>query len=334
MLNTKLQVRQIHSADGYRGMQQHASVPEFDASLLASHRSDAHWVVLEDGVLKARCSLWWHHAPPVSRGKAGLIGHYAAADDDSAATLLDCASRQLKSQGCTIAIGPMNQNTWRDYRFVVDRGDRPQFFLEPDTTPHWHLQWRRNGFEEIARYGSALVEDLTVHSRRLSRVRSQMDANGISIRALNKNQLESELRQIFAVVTLTFRDNPYYVPVSEADFLEMYRSLQQSVPADLILLAEHKEQVIGFIFAVPDLLQAKRGVPIDTVIVKTFGAVSRRIYAGVGQVLLEEVHHRAAAAGFRYAIHALVREAAHMNKIVDRYAIPFRRYALFGKEIG
>ena len=334
MLNTNIQLLQIDSATQYRGLQQHSSLPEFDANLLVSHRPDAHWVVVEEGILTARCSLWWHHAPPFPNGKAGLIGHYAAADDDSAAKLLECVCRQLARQGCTFAVGPMDQNTWRDYRFVVDEGDRPRFFLEPDSVPQWRQQWRRDGFAEIAWYVSALVEDLRIRSPRLSRARGRMDADGIRIRALDKDQLESELNQILSVVKLAFQENPFYIPVSEADFLQMYRPLQHSIPTDLILLAEHDEKVIGFIFAMPDLLQAKRGVPIDTVVVKTFGVVPGRVYAGLGQVLLEEVHQRAAAAGFRYAIHALVREAAHMNRIVDRYGIPFRRYALFGKGLG
>ncbi len=35
----------------------------------------------------------------------------------------------------------------------------------------------------------------------------------------------------------------------------------------------------------------------------------------LGQILLEEVHHRAAASGFRRGIHALVRDAVHMERI-------------------
>ena len=334
MLNTNRQLHQISSAAQYVGLQKDTGLPEFDANVFASHRPDAHWVVVEEGVLKARCSLWWHHAPPIPSGKAGLIVHFAAADDESAATLLECACRQLAEQGCTFAIGPMDQNTWRDYRFVVDEGDRPRFFLEPVTEPQWRQQLRRDGFAEIAWYCSALVEDLTVRCPRLSRVRERMDAIGIRIRTLDRNQLDSELKQIFAIVQLAFQDNPFYVPVSEADFLEMYRPLGHAIPTELILLAEHDEKVIGFIFAVPDLLQAKRELPIDTVVVKTFGVLPGRAHAGVGQVLLEEVHQRAANAGFRNAIHALVREAAHMNRIVDRYGISFRRYALFGKELG
>jgi GNAT superfamily N-acetyltransferase len=333
MINSNLQLNQICSAEQYRGLKRHRGLPEFDLRLLSSHRPDAHWAVVDEDLLKARCSLWWRNAPTIPKGKAGLIGHYASVDDDSAGALLEFVSRQLATSGCTLAVGPMDQNTWRDYRFVTEVGDRPRFFLEPGGLPQWRDQFRRNGFREIAWYSSALVEDLTIRSPRLDHARIRMVAQGIRIRPLRRDQLDSDLKQIFAVVQVAFRKNPFYVPVSEVDFLEMYRPLQHTIPTDLILLAEQGDRVIGFCFAVPDMLQAKRGLPIDTVIVKTFGVLPQLAYAGLGQVLLEEVHHRAAASCFRYGIHALVRDAAHMERIVERYGIPFRRYALLGKEL-
>lgn len=333
MLHTNLQVIQICSDDQYRGLKRHASLPEFDVHLLSSHRTDAHWAVVDKDVLTARCSLWWRNAPTIPNGKAGLIGHYAAVDDDSASALLETVSKELGTRGCTLAVGPMDQNTWRDYRFVTEVGDRPRFFLEPAGLPEWRDQFGRDGFREIASYFSALIEDLTMQSPRLDQARNRMVAQGIQIRPLRRDRLDSDLKQIFAVVQVAFRNNPFYVSVSEGDFLEMYRPLQHAIPTDLILLALQSDRVIGFCFAVPDLLEAKRGLPIDTVIVKTFGVLPKLAYAGLGQVLLEEVHHRAAASGFRRGIHALVRDAVHMERIIGRYGVPFRRYALFGKEL-
>jgi GNAT superfamily N-acetyltransferase len=289
---------------------------------------------MEADEVKARCSLWWTNSPPSVNGKVGLIGHYAAADDDASAELFEYVCLKLAQQGCTLAIGPMDQNTWRDYRLIVDEGDRPRFFLEPDSVPQWCEQFRRDGFREIASYCSALVEDLKFCCPRLVRVRARMNALGINIRPLDRDQLDRELKQIFAVVQRAFQENPFYVPVSESDFLEMYGPLRNTIPTDWILLAEHEEKVVGFVFAVPDLLQAQRGSPIDTIVVKTCAVLPERAYGGVGQVLLESVHHGAAAGGLCYAIHALVRDSARTNRIVDRYGVPFRRYALFGKEIG
>lgn len=333
ILNTNSQLTQIDSAAQYGQLQPDAGLSIFDPHHLDSHRPDTHLAIVDQDRLLARCSLWWQEVPSIAGGEAGLIGHYAAIDDSVASELLAAACHRLAVEGCTVAIGPMDQNTWRDYRFVIDEGDRPRFFLEPETNPRGCAQFRAYGFDEIAWYSSALVTDLTMCSPQVARAGKRLEEKGIRIRPLDQDQIELELRRIFAVVQVAFRENPYYVPVSESDFLAMYRPFQHTISSDLILLAEDCERVIGFVFAVPDLLQAARGESVESVVVKTFGVLPGHRYAGLGQVLLETVHHRAAAAGFRSAIHALVRDVAHMNRIVDRYGDPFRQYALFGKEL-
>lgn len=310
------------------------SLPDFDEGLLSLHRADAHWrVVDEHQQPRARCSLWWQTTPTLAQGKAGIIGHYAAVDGEAATVLLENATRELAAQGCTFVLGPMDQNTWRDYRLPVSGNDDPSFFLEPPGQQVWSEQFAHNGFQQTARYFSAMVDDLNRHCPRLSTVRARIATHGIRLRPLDRENLESELRRIYAVAQAAFAEHLFYVQISEADFLEMYRPFQQSIPTDLVLVAEKSDRLVGFCFAVPDLLQAQRGEAVDTVVVKTFGVIPDRTFAGLGQVLLEEVQQRAATAGFRRGIHALVRDTPHMRRISARYAHPFRRYALFGKEL-
>src|SRR5947209_5110735 len=92
--------------------------------------ADAHLMLCaNDDIPTARCSLWWKGTP--GHG-VGLIGHYAAADGESASRLLHLACRKLAERGCTLAIGPMDGSSHRRYRLLSDRGDEPGFFLEPD----------------------------------------------------------------------------------------------------------------------------------------------------------------------------------------------------------
>jgi GNAT superfamily N-acetyltransferase len=333
MQTANLQVVPVTSAEQYGRLRAHADLPQFDTQRLTSHRPDDHWMVTREDLLTARCSLWWRNTPTVQGQRVGLIGHYAAADDDSAAELLEFVSRQLASSGCTMALGPMDQNTWRDYRCITSDSGQPRFFMEPTHSLPCSRQFAQDGFQVIAWYFSALVEDLTIESARLDRVRNRMTELGVQIRPLRKQQLESDLKQIYAVSRVAFRNHLFYDPISEADFLRQYLPLEELILPDMVLLAEHAGHVIGFCFAMPDLLQSERGAPIDTVIIKTFAALPERQYAGLGQILLEQTQQRAALLGFRHGIHALVAEGGHVQKISQRYAVPFRRYALFGKEL-
>jgi GNAT superfamily N-acetyltransferase len=279
----------------------------------------------------ARCSLWWQNTPRHPQHRVGLIGHYAAATDQAAGALLEFACQQLAEKGCTLAVGPMDGNTWRDYRFVTEEGNEPRFFLEPHNPPEWPAQFIRYGFKEFARYFSALADDLTLTSSRVDRVQQWRAKQDVCIRPLCEDHFDADLRQIHAVAQTAFRDHILYQEMGQADFVQQYESLRSIVPFDLVLLAEQKGRAVGFGFAVPDLLQAERGERVDTVVIKTLGVLPDREFAGLGQLLLEQLQQRAATHGFRRAIHALVREAGHLQRISRRYAVPFRRYTLFAK---
>lgn len=131
------------------------SLLPFDAAQLAEHRPDLHLcAVSAGGQVEAHVSLWWHQAPEVPGHRVGVIGHYASAGDAAGAAVLGAATDKLREQGCTIAIGPMDGTTWRRYRFVVDAGTEPPFFLEPTNPAAWPVEWKRAGFAPLAHYVS------------------------------------------------------------------------------------------------------------------------------------------------------------------------------------
>jgi len=325
---------QIRSAHQCLALVPTEGLPPFNAQLLQRHRPDAHWAVVDAGHVTARCSLWWQSTPHWPPHRVGLIGHYAASSDDTASDLLELACQQLAENDCTLAVGPMDGNTWRDYRFVTESGNEPGFFLEPHNPPEWPAQFHRHGFREFARYFSAVADDLTRTSPRMDRVRMRMTKQGVRIRSVSEDHFDEDLRQIHAVAQTVFRDHVLYQAMGEAEFVQQYETLRSNVPFDLVLLAEQNGRMVGFGFATPDMLQAERGETVDTVLIKTLGVLPDREFAGLGQLLLEQLQQRAATLGFRRAIHALVRETGNLQKISQRYAVPFRRYTLFAKELG
>ena len=60
----------------------------------------------------------------------------------------------LAAAGCTFAVGPMNRNTWGAYRLIVERGEEPLFFSEPDNPDDWPDHWLRADFETVGEYSS------------------------------------------------------------------------------------------------------------------------------------------------------------------------------------
>lgn len=356
-----------------------AGLGSLDEGTWRQHGADLHLAILAtvegdaEEVVVARCSCWWSSVPSLSARseneaadtgdgdeRLGVIGHYAAVRTDAGEHLLREACARLRRAGCTRALGPMDGNTWRSYRLVIERmpgrpvadaarGDvvttsdddaanapEPPFFLEPDTPAEWVPQFMAAGFRVLATYTSALARDLTRRDDRLTALGARLQRAGVTIRPLDPARADEELRRIHALSLVSFQDNFLYTPLDEAEFLEQNRRLLPFVRPELVLLAERGGELIGFLFAVPDVLrarrlsaEARRPASPDTIVIKTVAVRPGLTNAGLGSLLVAEVQQRAAALGFSRAVHALMHEQNVSRNISRRYAETIRRYALF-----
>lgn len=280
-----------------------------------------------------RCSLWWRDTPNHLQTRVGVIGHYVATNNRAAAQLLKCACRALADAGCAIAIGPMDGDTWHDYRLVIDKGVEPPFFMEPDHPDEYPEQLLDNGFFPLARYFSALDRQLDRKDQLAREAVSQLSRLGVHIRPLNLQDLDAELGRIYSIATASFQEHLLYKSIEPQEFLAMYRLLAPLLRPEFVLIAERDESPIGFAFAIPDRLQESREGSITTLIVKTVAVLPDHRYVGLSYWLLEDLRRRARNAGFVQVIYALMRDSGYMRRRVSQFASPIRRYALFAKEL-
>lgn len=309
--------------------------PALDPASL--ERADAHLMLCaRDERPAARCSLWWTATP--GRG-VGLIGHYAAADGESASHLLDLACRRLAERGCTLAVGPMDGSTHRRYRFLTDRGGEPLFFLEPDNPDSWPGHFRRSGFFPLAGYYSTLVEDLRPDPR-VPALEKRLAGRDIAIRPIDPARFDDELRGVYRVAAAGFRHNLLYSPIGLDEFAAQYRPLRPILEPDLILIAERhapdrQPEPVGFVFAVPDMLRPRTGRPLDTVVLKTIAVHPSLRSGSVATLLGLRCQAEAYRLGYRRVIHALMHERnGSLSMSAKVGGRPIRRYTLFARHIG
>lgn len=230
-----------------------------------------------------------------------------------------------------MAVGPMDGSIWRSYRLIIEDDGAPPFFLEPDSPLEWASHFSACGFSESTRYFSAINSDLNREDPAARRARGYMNEQGIHIRTIDTDDLQRELDRIYALSATCFQQSPFYTQLDPRDFNDIYLRLGSVIDSRLVLMAEHQDKTVGFIFALPDLLQAQCGEKIDRVIIKTVAVMPGRPFAGTGVVLIDAIRERAHALGYRHIIHALMREGGVSGNISARTAYPFRRYALYEK---
>jgi len=304
-----------------------------DLASLVSDHADAGLACVRNNQIVARCALWWTQAPPYEHGRLGVIGHFSARDRSSATTLLDGACEHIASQGRRFAVGPMDGNTWRRYRFVTEAGDQPPFFLEPENPLEYPGFFIDSGFQPLATYTSALTDNLLYEDKRADEHEARFRAAGLSFAPIDPARFETTLAEIHALSLASFQNNFLYTPIDEASFLAMYAKIRPVLQPSLVILARHEGRLVGYVFGVPDMSAPARGLPIETAIIKTLAIDPARQFAGLGSVLLRQVHRAAHALGMKGAIHALMHENNRSRILSARSARTFRGYTLYSRDL-
>lgn len=304
----------------------------FDPGLLSDEAADQHFVAIDSNMaLRARCSVWWRDTPPLSGERIGTIGHYAAADPQAGRAVIRRALARLPSQGCSMALGPMNGNTWRSFRFVVERGTAKPFFLEPENPISWPEHFTACGFAPLSWYVSEINFDIANRQPELGSLRQKMQRLGVQIAPINLDDPAHDLDGIYDVVCASFRDSFLYTPLDREYFRAIYEPLLQNIDPRLMLVAKHDEHVVGFVFSPPDYLQQAN--KIDTIVIKTFAILPDKSYGGLGRVLIVDMLQNALNMGYTTAISALMHTDNRSQKISSDCAGPMRRYALFARSL-
>jgi len=328
-----MRVIQCSNASEIGALVQAASLPRFNPADFDAQHADMHLcAVSESGDVQARCSLWWNHVPAHRQHRLGVVGHYASSGDGVAAAVLTAAQERLRVAGCTLAVGPMNGNTWRSYRFVTDLGEQPPFFLEPANPPDWPLQFERAGFSPLASYFSALNSDLSRPDPRMAAIEKRIADAGVTIRSANTD-LRREMQKIYGVSQVSFRPNFLYTEIPESEFIAMYEPLFSVVRPELVLIAESAGECVGYLFAIPDLAQRARGLAVDTFIIKTVSILPRPEIRGLGTLLVGRAQRLGHEMGFRHCIHALMFEDNISLNISRHYAAIMRKYTLYSRDL-
>lgn len=313
------------------------NLPPLAPTYVMASQADEHLLVVDSrGTDCARAAIWWSQTPSLPHARVGCLGHYAAATRAAASVLLQHATARLQRVGCTVAIAPIDGSTFRNYRFVTQRNieegidghPHPPFFLEPDNPESWPNDLHDAGFTPMAEYVSARTW-LTGPDERLDGLVAQAAAKGVHIRPFDPSCFKSELARLYPVIMQSFQSNLLFAPIPQGEFVELYAPMRTLLQPDLVLLAERQGDLVGFLFALPDVAQAQRGEKIDTVIFKTLAVLPEMAGMGIGSLLAAQAHTNAHAMGYRFAIHALMHHDNRSRNISAHYAAPMRRYALF-----
>ncbi|MEO1204699.1 MAG: hypothetical protein AAFV45_00050 [Pseudomonadota bacterium] len=266
---------------------------------------------------RGSCQLFWD--APKWQGRATLaIGGFVCDTEHAGAELLDEACARANARGIKAVIGPMDGDTWHSYRLVTESDGTPTFPLEPTSGVHDLAAFEAGGFEPISQYISARAPIADTIGAQAPPV------DGLTIEPWDGRDADRLIEQLFQMSAAAFARNPFFKPISRADFVALYRPVIPLIDPSLVLFARDDSGTIaGFLFAFKDQTSDERRV-----IIKTYASRVR----GCGRWLLDTAHRRAAADGCSEAIHALMHaDNSSLDRSTRSGGRVFRRYALMGR---
>ena len=193
----------------------------------------------------------------------GFFGFFECLERyDVAAQLFDAASAQLKAEGFSALRGPMNPSINDCSGLLVNGFDRRPSLLMPYNPPYYHDFLLRYGFVQKIRmtafYGawrhlnvSRLQRGAEIVERRLPKLR---------VRNPDMDHFDAEVRIMWQIYNQAFAGGWGHVPLSEAEFEHMARSMRPILDPRLIFFLEHDGAPVGFSLSLPDVSPLLRRV--------------------------------------------------------------------------
>ncbi len=309
----------------------------------------AHFLASDDKEYVGRVSALINLQAMEEGQRIGFIGFFESVQNSEVAEkLLHAALFWLREKNISLVRGPINGSTWHSYRLMTKGFQNAPFLLEPYNPTYYPSLFERAGFQIKKRYVSSIV---TYHERQIQSAeekRREFVKMGYTIRSLNRQAYEKELRLLYELSTHIFKDNWDYTDITWDEFKALYDGLNRIIDPELILFALNPEQKpIGFVFAIPDYARAVRALHGEShliaklrftmarrqrpeaVIIKTLGVLPEARQTGIGSVLVALVHQAAQQKGYTQAIHALMSEENVSRKISEKAGEAFKEYVVY-----
>lgn len=289
------------------------------------------FLLLKDNKVVARCCLYNPDDLKFNNQIAFAIGNFECINDIIIAkSLFDSCHSEAKNNGASYLIGPMNGTTWDTYRITLPSVKSP--FFGESFSPHFYPQlFKQNNFNVCANYISCIDSSPEINIERQRRASRIAQMNEVSIREINLDKFDEELKLLYSFCTDAFKNNFLFCRVSKDYFSKKYLSAKSIINPNFVLIAEDKQlNIVGFIFCIENFHDNKE----KGLIIKTLAKTNNTRFGGIGQLLSGIIKERALIIGYSYIIHAFM-HTQNASSNLSKYSSGnlLREYELYVKII-
>ena len=282
----------------------------------------------------------WHNRPDYNGRKTSYIGNVNIHEKyrKNEEQLFNKVFEELKKEGIEIIIGPLNGTTWNTYRYVTEKGSRRQFLLEPWNEDYSVSLFEKLGFKPLAGYISTVMEGMDSDGRRnlnkkIEKLKKFDYYKDIKVESAENKDIMTVLNKVYDLTVEAFKNNFLYSKLEKEIFLNMYLSYEDKIIKKFFKMLYLGDELIGYVFGIPDYAELGYKGKIDTIILKTIAVSPIYNGKGMGYILINSLIEEAEKEGYENVIYALMHESNVSKNIGLLLGNMLRRYTLFIKEL-
>ncbi len=196
-----------------------------------------------------------HNLATENKTSIGFFGFFECINDYTVAqALFDSARNWLKAQGIVQMNGPVNGRVDMGSGFVIKGFDTLPYLLGYYSKQYYIDFMDQYGMKkerDLVSYHIDLTKEIPL---KVKDTVKQCESQGITIRKFNRFRFRKEMKWWISMMMDEFKDHWGYTSVSEKEVKERFgiKQLRWIVDPPLSLIAEHKNQPIGFRWSLPD----------------------------------------------------------------------------------
>ena len=282
----------------------------------------------------------WHNRPNYNEKVTSYIGNVNILEKyrKNETEIFNEIFENLKKDCIETIIGPLNGTTWNTYRYVTDKGHRSPFLMEPWNEDYYVELFENLGFKPLAYYISTVMENMNPvqrgHlSKKIEKLKKFDYYKDITVKSAENEDLITVLNKVYDLTIEAFKNNFLYSELDREIFLKMYMSYEDKIVKKFFKMLYLKDELIGYVFGIPDYAELQYKEKIETMILKTIAISPKYNGKGMGYILIDELVKEAERSGYKNVIYALMHEKNISKNIGSLLGDELRRYALFIKEL-
>jgi GNAT superfamily N-acetyltransferase len=286
----------------------------------------------------------------------GCFGLFESIDDrDVAAALFEAAGKWLRARGRDEMMGPIDYSTNYMCALLVDGFQYPPTILTAHNPPYYAALIENYSFVKAKDWYAWWFSEFPAAAERLRKIAmARAGKLGVKIRKANLKKIEQESQRIRTIYNQAWEKNWGFVPFTEAEMDHMAKEMKPLILPEAMLIAEIRDDPVGFVIGVPDINVALRhingrltcfGLPIGLLKLLYYrflkirtgrlialGVVEKFRRAGIAEMLVLGLMDAAFKRGFTGELSMTLEDNVMVNRFIEAMgASKYKTYRIYGK---